>query len=307
MGGWTKRPPSRRHGGRGETVGVARGERSTAGSRSRARAESAVASFPRRRPDSRLDLQRIVPSGRSLAFGLLLLTLGAMTWIAGRTTSLFAVDTIDVHGAGAGIAADIRGALATTEGRSLLQLDLAGLEARLESIPTVADATLDRAFPHRLVVSVVPERPVAVLRQGTESWLASAGGRVVSPLARGAWPALPRIWLGRGPAPRPGAVLTGDAAAAILAVAPLAGSSLPVRVASVRATRSELTLVLRSGLEIRLGDGSQLPLKLAVAARILPRLPLGDGYLDVAVPERPVAAERLNSQLQGETSISTSG
>jgi cell division protein FtsQ len=286
---------------------VARGERSTAGSRSRARAESAVASFPRRRPDSRLDLQRIVPSGRSLAFGLLLLTLGAMTWVAGRTTSLFAVDTIDVHGAGAGVAADVRGALASTEGRSLLQLDLAGLEARLESIPTVADATLDRAFPHRLVVSVVPERPAAVLRQGAESWLGSAGGRVVSPLARGDRPALPRIWLGRGPAPRPGALLTGDAAAAIRAVAPLAGSSLPVRVASVRATRSELTLVLRSGLEIRLGDESQLPLKLAVAAGILPRLPLGDGYLDVAVPERPVAAETLNSQLQGEASTSTSG
>jgi cell division protein FtsQ len=286
---------------------VARGERSTAGSRPRARAESAVASIPRLRPGSRLDLHRVVPSGRSLALGLLLLTLGAVTWIAGRTTSLFAVDAIEVHGAGAGVAADVRGALATTEGRSLLQLDLAGLEARIEAIPTVADATLDRAFPHRLVVAVVPERPVAVLRQGANSWLASAGGRVVSPLARGARPALPRIWLGRSAAPRPGARLSGDPAAAIVAVAPLAGLSLPVRVASVRATRSELTLVLRSGLEIRLGDGSQLPLKLAVAARILPRLPLGDGYLDVAVPERPVAAETLNSQLQGETSTSTSG
>jgi cell division protein FtsQ len=222
-------------------------------------------------------------------------------------TSLFAVDTIEVRGARAGVAADVRSALASAEGRSLLSLDVPGLEARIEAIPTVADATIDRAFPHRLVVSVVPERPVAVLRQGADSWLASAGGRVVATLPRGTRPELPRVWLGRGATPAVGGALAGDAAAAVRAVAPLAGSSLPVRVASVRATRTELTLVLRSGREVRLGDGTQLQLKLAVAARILPALAPGEGYLDVAVPERPVAAESLDPQPEGETSGSTSG
>ncbi len=286
---------------------MARGERTDAGPRPRARAESAVASFPRPRPGVRLDLHRVAPSGRSLALGLLILAVTGGTWVAAHTTSLFAVGTIEVRGAGAGVSADARAALASAEGRSLLALDLPGLEARLESIPTVADATLDRAFPHRLAVTVVPERPVAVLRHGDDAWLASARGRVVGPLRRGARMDLPRVWLGRAVTPRLGGLLAGDAAAAVAAVAPLAGSSLPGRVASVRATRDELTLVLRSGVEVRLGDGSELPLKLAVAGRILPSLLPGDGYLDVAVPERPVAADTLNSQLEGETDVSTGG
>jgi hypothetical protein len=48
--------------------------------------------------------------------------------------------------------------------------------------------------------------------------------------------------------------------------------------------------VLRSGLQLRLGDARDLGLKLAVARRIfaLPGLTV-DGYVDVSVPERPVA------------------
>jgi cell division protein FtsQ len=271
------------------------------------RAGSAVASFPRLRPGGRLDLHRVAPSARSVVLGLVLLVLAGGFWLAARTTSLFAVTEVEVRGAEAAVAADVRAALAATEGRSLLMLDLPSLEGRLEAIPTVADATLDRAFPHRLAVAVVPERPVAVLRQGADAWLASARGRVISTLVRGARPGLPRVWLGRGATPRVGAALAGDPAAAVRAVAPLAGSSLPVRAASVRATRDELTLVLRSGLEVRLGDGSRLPLKLAVAARIIPSLATGSGYLDVAVPERPVASETLESQVEGETQGSTSG
>jgi hypothetical protein len=46
--------------------------------------------------------------------------------------------------------------------------------------------------------------------------------------------------------------------------------------------------VLRSGLEVRLGDLRELRLKLAIARRILARGDPG-AYLDVSLPERPVA------------------
>jgi len=59
---------------------------------------------------------------------------------------------------------------------------------------------------------------------------------------------------------------------------------------------SVLMLALASGQEIRLGDASDLRLKLAVAARILP-LASGAHYLDVSVPDRSVAG--FNSQLSG--------
>ena len=96
----------------------------------------------------------------------------------------------------------------------------------------------------------------------------------------------------------------GELRMAVAAVAPLAGSRFPGRVSSVTATPEALTLRLRSGLEIRLGDAVDVPLKLAVAARVIPLLEAGTAYLDVAVPERPVAGT-LNSQVEVEGSAST--
>ena len=76
----------------------------------------------------------------------------------------------------------MRKALAPAVGESLLGIDLAELARRAESVPMVAGASFDRGFPHTLRITVVPEVPVAVLRQGSSSWLAAAGGRVVAEL-----------------------------------------------------------------------------------------------------------------------------
>ena len=76
----------------------------------------------------------------------------------------------------------MRTALAPALGESLLGLDLNELTRRAEEVPMVAAASFDRAFPHTLEIAVVPEVPVAVLRQGSSSWLAAAGGRIVAEL-----------------------------------------------------------------------------------------------------------------------------
>ena len=47
--------------------------------------------------------------------------------------------------------------------------------------------------------------------------------------------------------------------------------------------------MLGSGTEVRLGDGGDLRLKLSIVKRLLP-LTVGARYVDVSVPERPVAA-----------------
>ncbi len=169
----------------------------------------------------------------------------------------------------------------------------------------VASASFDRAFPHTLAVTVIPEVPVAVLRQGASSWLAAEGGRVVAELGTGARPGLPRIWLKRDVDVRVGEWLRGQELRALTAVAPLVGRPLPSAVASVTATQDELVLALRSGVELRLGDLTDLAVKLEVARRVLPRLGGLAGYLDVSVPERPVAGATLDSQVEVETTTST--
>lgn len=281
------------------------GGRSLSRSRPRARAASTAAPPPRG-VNVHPALLRLAPSGRSVLAGLLILLTAVGAYAVARETSAFAVRQVAVVGATPELAAEIREALAPAVGESLLALDLDQLARRAEKLPMVAGVSFDRAFPNTLEVSVRAEAPVAVLRQGSSSWLAAAGGRVVAELERGAKPALPRIWLGREVDIRLGESLGGLQRRAVGAVAPLVSAPLPVRVASVVASRGELTLVLRSKVELRLGDGSELPLKLEVARRVLPQLTASDAYLDVSVPDRPVAGPSLDSQVEVEGSGSTS-
>jgi cell division septal protein FtsQ len=236
----------------------------------------------------------------------MILFAGLGLYAAARTTSAFAVDRIAVRGASPEVAAEVRKALAPALGESLLGLDLNELTRRAEGVPMVAAASFDRSFPHTLEIAVVPEVPVAVLRQGSSSWLAAAGGRIVAELYKGARPGLPRVWLKRDVDIRVGESLRGPQERAVTAVAPLVERPLPSAVNSVLVRRDELTLTLRSGVELRLGDTSDLAVKLEVARRVLPQLGDLRGYLDVSVPERPVAGETLNSQVEVETMTSTS-
>jgi len=257
------------------------------------------------RAGGRLELSRIAPSGRSLLTGLLILLTAVGLYAAARTTSAFEVERISVEGASPEVAAQVRKALAPAVGESLLGIDLADLAHRAESVPMVAGASFDRGFPHTLRIAVLPEVSVAVLRQGSSSWLAAEGGRVVAELGPGARPGLPRIWLKRDVEVRLGERVGGLQLQAVTAVAPLRSKPLPVAVGSVVVTRDELTFVLRTGLELRLGDGSDLPVKLEVARNVLPELAGARGYLDLSVPERPVAGESLDSQVEVETIGST--
>ena len=234
---------------------------------------------------------------------ILLTALGL--YAAARTTSAFAVERIAVEGTSADVAEQVRAALAPALGESLLGLDVADLTRRAETVPMVASATFDRSFPHVLEITVVPEVPVAVLRQGSSSWLVAAGGRVVAELGKGERAALPRVWLKRDVDVRVGERVSGLHLRAVDAVAPLVGRPLPRAVTSVVATEEELTLVLRSGLELRFGDASDLPVKLEVAREVLPQMTGQSGYLDVSVPQFPVAGETLNSQVEVETTTST--
>jgi cell division protein FtsQ len=253
----------------------------------------------------RLWLARYAPSGRSLVVGLALLGAAVGAYEVARQTPAFAIREITVAGAPAHVARQARDALATVDGESLLEVDLDRLETRLEAVPTVAAVSFDRGFPHTLTATIVPERPVGVLRRGPESWLVAASGRVIAPLERGARAGLPRIWISRGVDLRLGEPVAGDLRGAVRAIAPLVRHPLPARVTAVRSTETELTLVLRAGFELRLGDDSDRALKLELARRLLPSLLPSGGYLDVSVPERPVAASTLDSQVEVESHVST--
>jgi cell division septal protein FtsQ len=250
----------------------------------------------------RVDVMQLVPSGRSLVLGIALVSIAIGLYGIARETSLFAVSRIEVDGASPAVADQVRGALRAYDGQSLVGVNAARVAQRAETLPTVHAAVVDRAFPHTLQVRVEPEVPVAVLRRGGEAWLVSVRGRVIVPSAPGANPALPRIWLPLRTEIEVGAML-GDEPGGLAArsMAAFVGSGFPNLVAFVRAADGRLSLGLRGGLEIRLGAPADLRLKIAIVRRILPTLAApsagGPDYLDVAVPERPVAGR--NPQPEG--------
>ena len=247
-----------------------------------------------RRKRQGFDLARVVPSWRSLLVGFALLVGGVLAYVVARHTAVFAVRAVEVGGAPPALERQVRTALRPLEGRSLLSLNAGEIERRLAEVPAVASASHDRSFPHTLQVWVSGERPVAVLRSGSRAWLLSARAKVLRPVRR-PLRELPRLWVGNAAALRPGATLTEPGlprTARLVAEASRAEPRLVARVGTVRWRANRLTFVLRSGAELRLGSGTQLRFKLAVAAHILRILPRAErqrlGYVDLSVPTRPV-------------------
>lgn len=239
---------------------------------------------------------RFLPSGRSILVGLALLAVAGGAYAVSRQSSLFAVSHIEIAGAPPDVQKQVRRELAPLLGTSLLALDGGSLERRAESLPSVVRVGYDRAFPHTLRLTVVPEIPVAVLHRGAETWLFSGRGRVVKRIPPLTYPSLPRIWVPYATHFGAGDFVQADGAGSAARALAL-GARFPARIATAAITHKELVLRLRSGLELRLGEPADVRLKLAVARRALRGLPAGTAYLDVSVPGRPVAG--TNPRLSG--------
>ena len=233
-------------------------------------------------------LAEVAPTRRSLAIGLAVLALALGGYLIARETPLFAIDRIEVKGASPRVADQVRQALKSFSGRPLVGLDGSAVLRTVDALPTVVSASYDRAFPHTLSITVVPERPAAVLRRGSDSWLVSMRGRVMGRLAAPALPKLPRIWISTHTVVRTGDELTAAGAATAARAVGLAGS-FGARVASASYTGGVVVFRLRTGLELLLGDGRDIKLKVAVADRLLSVLPTGSTFVDVSNPGRPVS------------------
>ena len=253
---------------------------------------------------------RLVPSGRSLAIGFGLLAAAFGLFFGARETAVFAVHDVQVESIPRGQSRLVDRALVGLHGTSLLRVDQEEIQRRLDKLPHVHLLAYDRAFPNSLRVKVSVERPVAVVRRGDENWLVSAEGRVLRPLERRLRRPLPVVWIERTVDPHVGSILgAAEPARAIRIVAAIraAAPGLSSRVWYVKTGEGgTATAVLDDRFEVRLGSTADLPLKLAVARRVLATLRReGDvaAYLDVSVPERPVVGESLESQVEPETIV----
>lgn len=235
----------------------------------------------------------LAPSRRSLVIGAGIIAIAAGGYAIARETPLFAIHEVNVTGGSRAVDREVTLALAPLVGRSLVGLDGGDVVRRAEALPTVVSATYDRAFPNTLSVKIVPERPVAVLRDGPAAWVVSARGRVIRPVAADGVPPLPRIWVAQK-AVRVGGVLApkfGGTLTRVLTVA----TAFSSRIATASLADGQLVFHLRSGLELVIGSPGDIALKVAVAEKVLEQLPSGTRSVDVSVPSRPVTSTQLSS------------
>jgi cell division protein FtsQ len=227
----------------------------------------------------------------------------ALLYVGARLTPVFEIDEIEVAGAPPSVRSAVRATAAPVMGESLVALDGDDLVRRLEALPTIVSARYDRAFPHTLRITVAPEHPLAVAVRRGSAWLVSERGRVMRRVLPSAPARAPRLRVALGARLAPGAIVSDAHVLAGLRALRQLPSDFPARVRAARVHGGMVTLVLAGGTELRLGEPVDVPLKLAVSARVLRALSgserVGLAYVDVSLPERPVAGTTLNSKVEG--------
>lgn len=93
---------------------------------------------------------------------------------------LFTIDAVRVVGVTEDEQDVVRQAVALGMGDNLLTVDLGAASARVRALPWVRDADVRRRPPSGVEVTVVPRKPVVVVRLPDAAWLVDAEGVVVA-------------------------------------------------------------------------------------------------------------------------------
>ncbi len=124
--------------------------------------------------------------------GAALAMVAAALAIYGMASSpVFGLDRVATQGAALTDEAALRAALDVPAGTNLVTLDTAALAARLESLPTVRDASVTAALPGTLQVQLGERRPIVAWGVGDRRFLVDVDGRLIAEVAPG--DELPRV------------------------------------------------------------------------------------------------------------------
>lgn len=210
---------------------------------------------------------------RLVVAGSVVVLAGVLAWVV-LASPLLAVRTVQVDGAVALSADQVRDAAGVAEGTPLVRVDTAAAAARVAGLPQVADAEVTRGWPDRVVVTVRERVAVAVVDQDGTRSLVDAGGTLFDTIT-GDPPAgvVPLVVSDPGPDDR-------ATAAALAAVVSLPGAVRDQVTQVAATTPDDVTLTLTDGTTVLWGDASQADRKAEVLAAVLDQL--GAGGLDAA-------------------------
>jgi cell division protein FtsQ len=232
-------------------------------------------------------------AGLALIVALVLIAVVLFLWL--RSSDVFAVREVTVTTPQRVTEEEIAGATAGALGVSLLRLSTGSIEEALLTLPYVRSAEVYRRFPNTLDVRLEEYEPIARLQvQSGAIWLVTEDGRALEKAAPPRGSGLPLVV----PAGTVSPVAGEQLSEVIVDALPLAvllhteeiGDKLPAVERIVLSAGGSITIELKGGAELRLGDTTGLERKLTVAIRIFQQCLSHDEtveYVNVTVPERP--------------------
>lgn len=202
---------------------------------------------------------------------------------------LLVVRDVKVLGAEHVSPADVAAAAAIGADENLLLMSTETVKERVESLPWVAGADVDRMLPGTIRIRVEERVPAMILSLGAARWTIDASGHVLT--SGEASKGLPVIAGAELEEVEPGKALESPEIAGALSAWLSLPNDLRARVKAIFAPAVErITLSLSNGTLIRYGAPEDIAAKNEVLVTILERLK-AEGttveYIDVRVPAHP--------------------
>jgi cell division protein FtsQ len=165
-------------------------------------------------------------------------------------------------------------------GQSIFSVDSQSIAQRVATHPAVASVKVTTEFPDTVVIRLNERVPALAWHTGNQVALVDERGDVIAIADQ---PSLPVIVQTSGDGPTPGTRVTAGIVQAALYVHEKMGAGLSQLDYD---PSSGLTVQLKDGRTVVLGDGSKIPLKVSVLQTVL-KMPDQWTRLDVRQPDRP--------------------
>ncbi len=231
------------------------------------------------------------------AVGLLLALGGAWLWL--RDSSLVAVRQVSVVGASGPDAGQIRSALRVAgRGMSTLDVNMSALRTAVSPFPVVKDLRASTHFPHKMVIRVIEQVPVAVVVADGRRVAVAGDGILLRDVRVGS--SLPQVPVRLLPG---GTHVTDQRALSVLAVLGAAPWQLLSHVTGASSTGDHgVVIELRQGPRLYFGGPTLLAAKWTAADDVLADPGSGGAsYVDVTDPYRPAAGVTAGTGSSGAT------
>lgn len=247
-----------------------------------------VVDFTARQKERRKANVRYIVRNAAIVVGVLVV-LGFLAWFLFLSPAFrLEQDRISVEGANEWVSSEQVMDIADQQvGKSLLLVSDGAIERGLRDIPGVSEAKASKQFPNGLTVSIVAQRPAAMLKakDGTLTAVDSQA-RILNSVSDQSVEGIPVIEVDDATQAVKGRAI--KSAVTILDALP---ESLRGQVTSVSAaTQDSIATTFANGITVTWGDDSDLKLKMAIADKIMndPKV-IGDKKeINVSATSRPI-------------------